>query len=72
MPFELSPPLAKLTPRTALFPDQERMESSTKKISKRSRKGRDKHRSRGLDLGYVKAAPTKELEEQPGAAQCVR
>ena len=46
------------------------MESRTKKISKRSRKGRDKHRSRGLDLGYVKAAPTKELEEQLGAAQC--
>ena len=45
------------------------MESSAKKISKRSRKGRDKHRSRGLDLGYVKAAPNKELEEQLGAAQ---
>ena len=54
---------------TARFPEQERMESSAKKISKRSRKGRDKHRSRGLDLGYIKAAPNKELEEQLGAAQ---
>ena len=48
------------------------MESSAKKISKRSRKGRDKHWSRGLDLGYIKAAPNKELEEQLGAAQRVR
>ena len=45
------------------------MESGTKKIKKRSRAGRDKHRSRGLDLGYVKAAPDKELEEKLGAAQ---
>jgi hypothetical protein len=45
------------------------MESGTKKIRKRSRAGREKHKSRGLDLGYTKAAPNKELEEKLGAAQ---
>ena len=45
------------------------MESGTKKIRKRSRAGREKHKSRGLDLGYTKAAPNKELEDKLGAAQ---
>ena len=35
-----------------------------KKLKKRSRAGRDKHRSRGVDLGYVKAALNKELQDQ--------
>jgi hypothetical protein len=45
------------------------MESSTKKHRKRSRAKRDKHRARGLDLGYVEAATNKEQKAQLEAAQ---
>mmetsp|Transcript_81336 Transcript_81336/g.161750 ORF Transcript_81336/g.161750 Transcript_81336/m.161750 type:complete len:177 (-) Transcript_81336:104-634(-) len=45
------------------------MESSTKKIRKRSRAQRDKHRARGLALGYVEAATNKEQTAQLEAAQ---
>ena len=45
------------------------MESSTKKRGKRSREKRDKHRARGLDLGYVEAAANMEQKAQLEAAQ---
>jgi hypothetical protein len=46
------------------------MESSTiKKHRKRSRAKRDKHRARGLELGYVEAATNKEQKAQLEAAQ---
>ena len=44
------------------------MESGTKK-KKRSRAGRDKHRARGVALGYVQAKANEEQEEQLKAAQ---
>jgi nitrous oxidase accessory protein NosD len=46
------------------------MESGTKKIKKRSRAGRDKHRARGLAMGYVQAKVNEEQEKQLKAAQC--
>jgi hypothetical protein len=54
--------------KASFFPHEEKMEG-TKKVMKRSKAGRDKHRARGMSLGYVKAAADKQQEEQLKAAR---
>jgi hypothetical protein len=54
--------------KASFFPHQQMMEG-TKKITKRSKAGRDKHWARGKSLGYVKAAADQLQEEQLKAAQ---